>query len=94
MAKRPAVNMSQVDSLMEPQDATREPDREPRGQLNVNIPADALNKARDAVYWTPGLTLADLVSEAVTRELARLEKQRGEPYPNRKGNIKTGRPIR
>jgi hypothetical protein len=64
------------------------------GRLAFHLPATALERAKRAVYHTPGLTLAALAVAALTRELDRLEEQRGEPFPARNGPLRTGRPIR
>jgi hypothetical protein len=63
-------------------------------RLTFHLPAAVLERAKNAVYHTPGLTLAALGVTALTRELDRLEEQRGQPFPTRNGPIRTGRPIR
>ncbi|HXO42264.1 MAG TPA: hypothetical protein VN999_12490 [Thermoanaerobaculia bacterium] len=63
-------------------------------RLTFHLPAAVLERAKNAVYHTPGLTLAALAVTALTRELDRLEEQRGEPFPQRNGPLRTGRPIR
>lgn len=64
-----------------------------RGKLTVEIDAEVLGAAKDAVYWTPGLTLAGLVDEALRREVGRREEERGEGFPVRGGELTPGRPI-
>jgi class 3 adenylate cyclase len=39
-------------------------------------------------------TMAALMEEALEAHLAKLEKQRGEPFPRRGGAIHTGRPVK
>ena len=63
-------------------------------RFTVNISPDAVEKARDAVFWTPGLTLAELVERSVSREVERLAEERGEPFPERAGELTRGKPIR
>jgi hypothetical protein len=63
-------------------------------RLTVHLPAAVVERAKNAVYHTPGLTLSGLGVAAFTRELDRLEEQRGEPFPARNGPLRTGRPIR
>ncbi len=75
-----------------PEETAKEKAR--RERLTVYISADVVDKARDAVYFEPGVTLTSLVQDAVTREIKRLEKKRGEEYPKRKGKITTGRPVK
>ena len=65
----------------------------PRGRLTADIDAEILEAARAAVYWTPGLTLAALVEDALAAEVHRRVKRRGEPFPEREGELTTGRPI-
>jgi hypothetical protein len=64
-----------------------------RGKLTVEIDAEVLEAAKDAVYWTPGLTLVGLVEEALRREVGRREEERGEGFPVRGGELTPGRPI-
>lgn len=54
---------------------------------------DLMDWARNAVYFTPGLTLSGLVEESLRVHLGNLEESRGEPFPKRPSKIKTGRPI-
>ena len=68
-------------------DATKE-------RLTVNLPRELAERARNAVYWTPGLTLAALAEEALLKALARLEKENGGPFRHRNGKLPAGRPIR
>ncbi|HEV3459842.1 MAG TPA: hypothetical protein VHG32_25125 [Thermoanaerobaculia bacterium] len=63
-------------------------------RLTINLPPAVLERARDAVYHSPGLTLSGLSATAINREVDRLEQQRGEPFPARNGPIRTGRPVR
>jgi hypothetical protein len=62
--------------------------------VTIHIPIDTVERIRDAVYWTPGLTLASLAEQALEEMVARMEEERGEPFPPRAGKIKTGRPVK
>ena len=53
-----------------------------------------MERARNAVFYTPGLTLAHLVEEAISEKLKRYEKKHGGPFPSRTQPLKSGRPIR
>ena len=64
------------------------------------LPADLVEQCRDAVVALSGppvqLTLTQLVTDALRRELARLQrtKHRGRPFPKRgKSRLRVGRPI-
>jgi post-segregation antitoxin (ccd killing protein) len=68
-------------------------DRSKRARYTVNLDGELIDRARDVVWWTPGLTLSSLTADALEREIRRLEKKRGEPFPKRKGKLIVGRPI-
>ena len=63
-------------------------------RFTAHLPAEVIERARNAVYWTPRLTLAALVEEALENWINQLEAERGEPFPPRSGELKTGRPIK
>lgn len=71
------------------------PARPTKERVTFQLPVDLIEKARDAVYWTPGLTMANLMEEALVAQLERTEKKRGEPFPSRAGAaLRTGRPVK
>ena len=61
-------------------------------RLTVNLPSDLVEQMRDAVYWTPGLTLAWLIARAVRASLADLEAIHQGPFPRRLKPLRAGRP--
>lgn len=63
-------------------------------RLTVYLPIDLIESLRNAVYWTPDLTLAGLIKEALTESLERREKAHGGPFPRRLLPLKGGRPKR
>ncbi len=63
-------------------------------RATFQLPANLVERARDAVYWTPGATMAGLVEAALSVHLGKLEKKRGEPFPERAGALRTGRPVK
>lgn len=63
-----------------------------RSRLTVGLTEDLIEKIRDACYWNR-LTLVRFTEIAFTELINRLENQRKKPYPPRKGELKTGRPI-
>ncbi|MBL8763360.1 MAG: hypothetical protein JNM07_03725 [Phycisphaerae bacterium] len=62
-------------------------------RYTVHLTSELVERLRDAVYWTPGLTLAELAEDALRGAIDRLEKTRGQPFPRRAGKLKGGRPI-
>ena len=65
-----------------------------RERVSLYLPKDLAGKVRDAVYWTPGITLSDLGEEGVRWVLKNLEKKRGSPFPKREREIRRGRPCK
>jgi len=61
-------------------------------RLTVNLPSHLVEQMRDAVYWTPGLTLAWLIARAVRTSLAELESTNQGPFPKRAKPLRAGRP--
>lgn len=76
-------------------------------RLTVQISEEIIERSKNAVYWTRGLTLAKLTEEALEKALLSLEetgtvfdektgkpmKKQGEAFPHRKEELKRGRPI-
>ncbi len=65
-----------------------------RERLTAKLPVEVIERARNAVYWTPGMTLASLTHNALDAYIDALEAERGESFPQRQGQIKLGRPIK
>ena len=73
------------------------PEKEPstkKQRLTVHLPVDLINRAKNVVYWTPGLTLAGLAETAFARIIDEIESERGEPFPHRAQELKGGRPLK
>jgi hypothetical protein len=67
--------------------------RPQRVKLMLNLSAETARRVRSAVYWTPGLRLSKLADQALAEAVDRLEKKRGEPFPQIEGNLEGGRPV-
>lgn len=63
-------------------------------RLTVHLPADLIERVKNAVYWTPGLTLAKLAEKGLDRAVEDLEKQHKGPFPRRTEELKGGRPLK
>ena len=61
-------------------------------RLTVNLPSHLVEQMRDAVYWTPGLTLAWMIARAARASLAELETVHQGPFPRRLKPLRAGRP--
>lgn len=65
---------------------------EVRERLTVKLPRRILDRLRNAVYYTPKLTVAGLIEKAITLFVDRMEHDRGETFPRRKSDLRPGRP--
>ena len=54
--------------------------------ITCYLPHKIAERLRNAAYWEEQ-ALSALVESAVERELGRLEKRRGGPYPKRKKSL-------
>jgi hypothetical protein len=66
----------------------------PKERLTIHVPTDLVERLRDAVYWTPGLTMAGLAEDALAKALEAMEKRNGGPFSKRAGKLKLGRPVK
>lgn len=62
--------------------------------ITLNIPQEIISKIRDIVYWTPGVTISGLVQTYFLNLIDSMEKDRGEPFPRRANNLRSGRPLK
>ena len=70
--------------------AGREQSRKIR--LTVSLPSDLVDRLRDAVYWSPSLTLAWLIAQSLRIALTEMESLHQGPFPKRMKRLRTGRP--
>jgi len=70
------------------------PEKVKKERLTVHVPVDLIDRVKNAVYWTPGLTLGGFAETAFQKELDRLEKKHGGPYEARESELKGGRPMK
>lgn len=63
-------------------------------RVSLQLPAELIERARDTVYWTPGLTLNLLTEIALMNTLDCMEALRGGSFPPRDGPLKVGRQVR
>ena len=87
---------------------SQKPPNRNKQRLTVQISEDIVERAKNAVYWTRGLTLAQLTEEALDKAIGSLEKSstifndetgealkvKGDPFPKRREKLKSGRPVK
>lgn len=65
-----------------------------RQKLTVHLPAELVNRVKNAAYWNPRLTIAKIAEQGIRTALERVERENGGPYPEREGELVGGRPIK
>ena len=61
-------------------------------RITVSLPSDLVDRLRDAVYWSPSLTLAWLIAQSLGTSLREMESLRQDPFPRRTKALRAGRP--
>src|ERR1041385_134717 len=63
--------------------------RSPKGPTKERISSylsiELMDRARNAAYWTPGLTVASLLEAGLSAELEKRERRNGGRFPSREG---------
>jgi hypothetical protein len=97
MAKRRTIGENPLDSVVPRASAAAAAaavdDKQEKRRMTFHLPITVTERVKNTVYWTPGLTLADLAAQALADAVDRIEKKRGEAFPRRKSELKGGRPI-
>lgn len=70
-----------------------EGNRPRKSSFTVHLREELIERVKNAVYWTPGLTLSGLTEAMLEQAMAELERKNGGPFPQRGGNLKPGRPV-
>lgn len=61
-------------------------------RLTVKIRRELIEQLRNAVYYTPGLTITSFIEACISENLAKMEKRRGSAFPERTEALRAGRP--
>jgi hypothetical protein len=92
VAPEPAKPISKKTRETHPDPATESP---PQGKVrfSANVAVAVKQRAENAAYWVPGLTISAITEVALEREIRRLEKEfnSGKPF-EKAGKLKYGRP--
>lgn len=106
MAKRPTIGVNPLDALIPRSAPAPTPVEQParvapvtapsasKERLTVHLSPALIDRVKNAVYWTPGLTLAGLAEDALRAAVEALEARRGDAFPPRREELKGGRPLK
>jgi post-segregation antitoxin (ccd killing protein) len=97
MSRRPStIGANPLDAVVplrqaEPQQDPPPAKSERRERVTVSLPAELVERARNAVFWTPGATLAALVEVGIEAEVKRREEENRGAFKARGQALKPGR---
>ena len=109
MAKRSTIGLSPLDAIIPVTPAELKvadeavayvesersrPIRQTKERLTVHLSVPLIERVKNAVYWTPGLTLAGLAEKALAQAIRELEQQNGGAFMPRREELKGGRPLK
>lgn len=63
-------------------------------RVTIHVPIDLIERVKNAVFWEPGLTLAEFAEHALAKAIDELENENGSPFPQRKRPLRGGRPLK
>jgi len=65
-----------------------------RSKVSAEIDYSVAERVKNAVYWTPGLTMARFIERALEVAIDKLEEDRGGKFEMREGELVGGRPMK
>lgn len=63
-------------------------------RITFYISKDVVESAKNAAYWTPGMTLSSLAEEALSNYIGDMETDREAPFQPRESELTKGRPAK
>ncbi len=63
-------------------------------RITFYISKDVVESAKNAAYWTPGMTLSSLAEQALNHYITAMEDQREAPFLPRENDLTKGRPAK
>lgn len=63
-------------------------------RITFYISKDIVENAKNAAYWTPGMTLSSLAERALTNYIDDMEDERKAPFMPRESELAKGRPAK
>ncbi|PYQ49443.1 MAG: hypothetical protein DMF59_13600 [Acidobacteria bacterium] len=69
-------------------------EQEKNARITLQLSAELVERLRNIVYWTPGITLTAIVTEALRRCVEERETEHGGAFPKRAQQLRIGRPAK
>ncbi len=92
VSSQESLSISEKQTILQQQEEHSKTGKE---RLTLNLPVALIERLKNAVYFTPGLTLAKIAEGALVDAIDKIESELGKPFPQRKeAFLKRGRPIK
>jgi hypothetical protein len=63
-------------------------------RVTVQISFALMNRLKNAVYWTPGITISSSIESAIEEKLHVIEQTNDGEFEQRPEELKAGRPVK
>ena len=74
-------------------EAHRDETDDKKEKMTVHLTHDLINRVKNAAYWDPEHTITSIAEIGMKYAIEKVEREHGGPYPQRKHELKGGRPI-
>ena len=64
-----------------------------RHKVSAEVDYDVAERVKNAIYWTPGLTMARFIEKALEDAIQKLEDEKGGRFDAREMELVGGRPM-
>ena len=62
-------------------------------EKGLGVEENLAERIKNAVYWTPGMTMAGFIEESLAKAIKELEREKGEKFLQREQRLVGGRPM-
>ncbi len=91
---RETIGFNPLDAYTNPVEPIKpKPQVKKKQKITLIMDADLVERLKNAVYWSHGISICSVIEEATEKMVKHLEKENGKPYPERNGEMKRGRKL-
>lgn len=91
---RDTIGINPLDSLTQSVEPVKQQTKaKKKERITIALTPEVIERLKNAVYWSPGLTLSCVIEQATEKAILDLERKNGKPFPERNGELKKGRQL-
>lgn len=83
----------EVKETVETRNSPKNFERPSKVRISAEVAKDVVERIKNAVYWTPGMTMAGFIEDALELAIDQLEELKGA-YEQREKELVGGRPMK